>query len=773
MKNKFRLLYVVVALVLVLTLSSTSFVVSADEIEAATESAETVDITEEVKETAPVFSGVEEFEKIAELGGLRLYRLEKTNEWICFGVEEIKTGEVWYSMPQNLDSITIATRKKEAKSTGVVTYQNENKNDSYVYTSDAVRKGNYDIEKIENGVRITYEFPKKITETKKITFGFTVPMVFRLTKDGGFEAGVEFTKIKTEKKSEHEIISVAVMPYFGSALYESDGYMFLPDGSGAIIDNDYQALDGLSKRISYQVYGTDTALNSKYSLGKTEPVVLPVFGTKGDDKGFLAVIKDGDAVARVTAMPSRAAVPYTSIYADFTYNYQDTFDTTSNWFNKAYSQVAYGYSMIECCSVVYYPLSGEDSDYIGMAKRYRKYLTEEVGVKPSASANVTLNIDTMGAITKSVSKFGFIVDAIQKVTNFDEAGQMLTELNKSGVKNVDLRMTAWTDGGIKSTFVDSADPESELGGEKELKKLISTAKELKSDLYFDIDVCAVYEGTFFWPIRKVAVRNILNEYAQKGFFRRDNGLFHGGEANYFLVNPKYFEEQINAFTNDFKGYNQSNLSLGSLGSTLYSDFNNGSNFTDRQKSEELIKKALSVAQEKAGSIVVDNGNAYTYAYADKTISLPMYSSGYESTTSDVPFAQIALHGLIEYTESAHNLCDDPTIQFLRMLETGSMPYYMLTWSESTVFLDTEFNDIYSSNFYTWNETAIRDYKTLSSIFDGYCDKEITDHVIITNNVRSTTYGDDLTVVVNYGEKDYDFGGATVKAGSFIVVKEGE
>ena len=36
MKNKFRLLYVVVALVLVLTLSSTSFVVSADEIEAAT-----------------------------------------------------------------------------------------------------------------------------------------------------------------------------------------------------------------------------------------------------------------------------------------------------------------------------------------------------------------------------------------------------------------------------------------------------------------------------------------------------------------------------------------------------------------------------------------------------------------------------------------------------------------------------------------------------------------------------------------------------------------
>ena len=129
----------------------------------------------------------------------------------------------------------------------------------------------------------------------------------------------------------------------------------------------------------------------------------------------------------------------------------------------------------------------------------------------------------------------------------------------------------------------------------------------------------------------------------------------------------------------------------------------------------------------------------------------MYTSGYTMTGTDVPFIQIALHGLVEYTESAHNLADDPNVQFLRILETGAMPYYLLTWSESTVFLDTTFNTIYSSNFYTWNETAIKDYKTLSSVFNGYCDKEITDHEIITENVRSTVYGDSLKVVVNEGK----------------------
>lgn len=773
MKKKLKFLYIALAFVLVFTLSSTSFLVSADEIAEDETPTEQVDLTDEVKVTEPVFSGIEEFEKIAELGGLRLYMLDKTNEWVCFGIEDIESGEVWYSIPQNIESITMATRKKEAKSTGVITYQNEKKNDSYLYTSDAVRKGNYKIEKIENGVRITYDFPTKLTEAKKVLYGFTIPMIFRLTKDGGFEGGVEFTNIKVEEESEHEIISVAVMPFFGGADYESDGYMFVPDGSGAIIENDFESLDGLSKRIAFTTYGTDGALNTKYSLGKSSSVVLPVFGTNGGDKGFLAVINKGDAVSKVVAMPSRATVPYTSLYAEFTYNYQDTFDTTSNWFNKAYNQVAYSYSKIDCCSVVYYPLVGDDADYVGMAKRYRKYLVDEVGVEANTSPDVTLNIDTMGAITKSVSKFGFIVDAIQKVTTFDEAGQMLTELNKSGVKNVDLRMTAWTDGGVKSTFVDGATPEAELGGEKGIKNLISTAKELGSDLYFDIDICTAYSGTFSWPIRKIAVRNILNEYAEKGFFRRDNGLLRNSDDSYYLINPRYYEKQLTLFTDEFKGYNQSNISLGSLGSTLYSDFNNGSKFTNRQETEELAKKALELAKEKQGSVVVDNGNAYTYAYADKIISLPMYSSGNELTTSDVPFAQIALHGLIEYTESAHNLCDDPTIQFLRILETGAMPYYLLTWSESTVFLDTDFNTIYSSNFYTWNETAIKDYKTLSSIFDGYCDKEITDHVKINENVRYTTYDDSLTVVVNYGDTDYDFGGATVKAGSYIVVKEGE
>lgn len=773
MKKQFRFIYLMLALALVFTLSSTSFLVSAEEPEVSDITAEVNTETEKVVEAEPAFKSLDEFQKVSELGGLELYMLDKTNKWICFAVRDVKSDKVWYSMPQMLDSISVATRKNEAKSTGIIVYQNESKQESTLLTSEAVKKGNYKIENIENGVRITYTYPLEITEAKKKLYGMTVPMIFRLTKDGGFEAGVEFNSIKVDEKSEYSILSVAVLPFFGSAEYKSDGYMVVPDGSGALIYNDYVPLSGITSRLSLNVYGSDSALDQRYSLGNSEAVTLPVFGTKGGDMGFVAVIKNGDAVSSVNAVPSRASVPFTSVYAEFTYSYQDTFDTTNNWFNKAYNQTAYSYSNIDCCSVVYYPLSGDNSDYIGMAKRYRKYLVDEVGVTPNVSSDVTFNLDTLGAITKSVSKFGFVVDAVQSVTTFEQAERMITQLNESGVKNVDLRMTGWMSGGAESSFVTNANPEKMLGGKSGMKKLISTANQLSTDVYFDVDIVNTYSGTFSWPIRKVAVRNILNQYAEQKLFSLDSGIANNNKGIHYLVNPKYYKTQLDNFSKGFDSYNYQSISLGSMGNTLYSDFNNGKNFTDRQKTESLATEALALAKEKYNNITVDKGNAYTFAHANKIISMPMYSSGYESTTSDIPFIQIALHGLIEYTESAHNLADDPNVQFLRMVETGAMPYYLLTWSESTIFLDTTSNYIYSSNFYTWNETAIKDYKTLASVFNGYCDKEITDHCIINENVRYTTYDNSMTVVVNYGETDFNFKGATVKAGGFIVVKEGE
>ena len=97
----------------------------------------------------------------------------------------------------------------------------------------------------------------------------------------------------------------------------------------------------------------------------------------------------------------------------------------------------------------------------------------------------------------------------------------------------------------------------------------------------------------------------------------------------------------------------------------------------------------------------------------------------------------------------------------------------MTDSESSIFLNTRLSDIYTSQYKTWADVAAKDYKELSSVLNGYCDKQITDHDIITNDVRATVYGGERVVLVNYGKTDYALGDATVTAGGYLVMTADE
>ena len=79
---------------------------------------------------------------------------------------------------------------------------------------------------------------------------------------------------------------VSVLPYFGAAKIQEGGYLFYPDGSGAIVDlDDYQTT---ASSISAKVYGQDYAY---YSLsGKhQQTIALPVYGTVRNEYSYYMV----------------------------------------------------------------------------------------------------------------------------------------------------------------------------------------------------------------------------------------------------------------------------------------------------------------------------------------------------------------------------------------------------------------------------------------------------------------------------------------------------
>lgn len=718
---------------------------------------ETVEVTQ--TGAAPLFTGVTGFESVAKSSQRELY-VGTFDRGLAIAVKDTATGNIAYSVSPKVSQLD-EKEQMRALSFGIVSYVDRTGTTKRCYTGSAFLTGEYETEPIENGVRYVFRF----TDEKEGQ-GFSVPFTFRVVKDR-FEAAVELKDIKTFDYCTSTVASVALLPYFGGAEYGEEGYMLIPDGCGTLIANDYASRDGTVKYFETFVYGYDSTIHNTTTnmhLNHTEKATLPVFGCKGGDQSMFAVIGAGDALSMVKAVSSREAFPFTSTYAEFLVNKQDSYTdgtkTTSRSTNRA--------SNTEAATVSYYMLYGEQSDYVGMAARYREVL-RAAGANGKVSADMPFYMDVVGAIRKSESVLGFVVDVTKPITTFEQAEGMVNALSDSGVKGINVRYLGWMSGGMEGPAVTGVSVESKLGGESGLKRLMQTLSDKNGRLFLDFELVDIYSAKMGWSLSKVAVRDMVSSIAVQNYYKLNIGIADPNNF-YYHIRGEYVQKQIDSFLGDFLDLGVSGISVGSLGDSNYSDFYIGDRFRDAYENREYFREALAGLEENVGSVVIDGGNGYTLPYADAVIAPPMYDSGYEMSMTEVPFVQIVLHGLVTYTETAHNLNSQPTVQFLRQLETGAVPYYILTSEESSEFLGTNMNYVYTSQFETWKSTAVECYQTLSSLFNGYCDKPITAHKVITPEVRCTVYNDDLAVLVNYGAADYDYGGITVPAEGYATCK---
>ena len=78
------------------------------------------------------------------------------------------------------------------------------------------------------------DYAVDMSETdEKENISFTIPIEYRLTENG---LSVSVPTKEIEEKGGAVISRIRVLPFFGAAGTDADGYMFVPDGSGALIN---------------------------------------------------------------------------------------------------------------------------------------------------------------------------------------------------------------------------------------------------------------------------------------------------------------------------------------------------------------------------------------------------------------------------------------------------------------------------------------------------------------------------------------------------------
>jgi len=616
----------------------------------------------------------------------------------------------------------------------------------------------------------------------------------------------------------YKLSDVLVLPYGGAGDANNSGYLFSPDGAGSLID-----FSDLTTQFtnSNSLYGQDYAYHTVTGQNR-EVARLPVFGVYQrvekdskrqevvevidpetnepvyDEEGnvvtqvvevdvpleiaYLAVIEEGDSLAKININYGGRVHNYASIYTSFNPRPKDSYvldggisaGTDAMWTVESKRKYTGDFQLrlfiLDGTEDGDEPTSVFDADksYSDMAAVYRDYLVR-TGVLSEISdleENVPLYLETLGALKSTKTVLGVPVDTMVALTSFQDTINILEELkNDYNIDNVKIKMNSWMNGGMMADIATSIEIEEVLGGDEGFKQLVEYAKNHGVTLFPDIELSIAYSDKSFDGFD--ADENVAQTIDERiAFYKEYNPVFQAFvESAGVVISPYFMKTLYESAYEDYKEFNVGGISVGTVGKYLSSDFNSDNPLT-REDSKELVIQLLKQISENNGKVLVTAGNEYTLRYATDILELPLDDSRLLYSYASVPFMSMVLHGYKEYAGIALNLAGDYNYHLLKTIECGASPYFVIAannTSELKQFTVQEIAQYYSVRYSIWLEDIKSAYDEINSALSDVQNSVIKKHEILTDDgkVVKVTYANGITFYINYGEKPYEVKGTDI------------
>ena len=592
---------------------------------------------------------------------------------------------------------------------------------------------------------------------------FNVTIEYRL--DGGdFVVSLPYQEMRY--RAEYPITAVTVLPMFGAAGTSDEGFMFIPEGGGALIRYN----NGKLSQTSYyaNMYGWDWGSERTEVVSETKNT-FPVFGMTRDGGSFICIMEDAASYGGVQADISMRYNSYNWICAKYTVLHSDKYNVSAKTARLVYM---FEKELPDDTVVQRYRFLDSDS-YVDMASAYGDYLRAKYPEMSESSVNedMPITVEMIGAIDKKVVKLGMPVDSVTATTTFSQATEIIRDLVRDGVKNLNVRYTGWCNGGVNQKVLSSVKVLNELGGAKGMELLINDAKNIGVPLYFDGISCFAYKSGIlqgFIPFRDAA-RFTTREQIKLYPYSAITFLPMDGDAMdpFYLVEPHYAQEKASNLIRDLKNRNAYGVAFRDIGYILSGDYNPRGT-TTREQVKQMNLDTVMEAKNAGEKVMIKEGYDFVMPYADMITDMDLDGIPYSIIDENVPFYQIAIHGAVNYTGQAINLDSDWQTELLRCAEYGAGLNFSFMAEDAKVLQDTFHTNYYGSTYDLWKEDAakiITDYQTAMA---GLNNQRITGHEILTGDVTVTAYESGEKVYVNYGMEDYAAAGVTVPARSYIV-----
>lgn len=590
-------------------------------------------------------------------------------------------------------------------------------------------------------------------------------------------------------ESNYKLQYVSPLQYFGAGNMYNDGYIFYPDGSGAItyfedmfsgpvgVDG---SIVGINGTITGKIYGADYAYH-EITGQHQEAIRMPVFGvidstgatkTVIDEttglpttmsytqyRGYMAILEDGDALANVTAAFGGTQHMFASVYPTYyprpsdEYNLADSLSVGENstWTVESDRKYTGNYTlrikMLADPNLVESKVAEEvikaedaknyyDASWLGMAIAYRDYLVKQKVLTKLTAEDVEeklpLYIETFGSITDTKKILSVPVEVDVPLTTFDDIKTMYNDLSKDeiGITNINFKLTGYTNGGMYYTYPTKIKWMKAVGGKSGYNDLLEFAEQTGAGIFPDFDfmyinITGAFDGI---SMKRDVVRTIDNRYSSKRIY---DAVFQEFISYFdYCVSPLSLNDFCDKFMKKLAKYEKTtSISVSTLGSDLNSDFNED-NLSHREDSKTFITEVLGKLDAEY-SLLGSGGNAYTLKYFDHLIDVSLNSSNFTYSSTSVPFVGATLHGYINFAGTPINMAGDIDLEFLKAIENGANLYFILSYQNTNLLKeDMILSKYYSVNYEIWKDELISRYTALNEAIGDLQTALITDHQFV-------------------------------------------
>lgn len=711
----------------------------------------------EVEETKAVFSkndyhfsNEENLVFVASSGLIELYF---DNITYSIAVKDTNTGKIWYSLPvgagESDECFSSVLNVKVSKDNKV--YYLNSQDNSVAFDSATFRP-------VSGGIQITYNMAldKETAQAGLISnegeLYVSVTVMYSLS-DGTLEANINCGDIMLSDG--YVLETLDLLNYFGSAVSaEKDDFIFVPDQSGAIIKIGSSDEDEYDTR-NYRVYGKDVSMGSLNNIdgnGSVEfaSALIPAFGMKSGDNAFVGLIINGDTVSTVSSHRHTGTGTFNRVGPSFRITdvtYSGSNDSKTKYIGETYTGEIY---------ITYRFMTGKSASYVGFASACREILIREgvlSGTQVDAEEHIPLAVSVQGAAVKGGAHSYKILSTYEQVLD------MLVVMKAKSINNISLRYCGVLDGANNQDLISNAKPIKALGNKNDFAELKQYVTTQKFDMYLDMSMMSFNAKA---SVSKNSAKNMAGEAITYGKVNNFSVIAGKDMLTSYAVSLSDIEGNLIKYLNNSKDFHFDGFCINDAGNVLYSDYSDEAH--NRNNAVNILSPQALILSNNH-KLMVEGGYFYILKNADYITDIAE-KTDYPETSSyvQVPFVEIILHGIADYSLEPVNLSGDPATAFMKAVEYGAIPSYK--W-----YCDKTDNDVADGVFYYENQLddAAAKYLLADEALGNLRNSKITGHKELQKGVYSTEYNNSTVIYFNYNDTPVTVNSVKVEANSFLRV----